>query len=207
MDTQQEGETAYREELFGRPAAQARIFVSSHMGRRNVLRAEREAAVDAIESTGFAHAWYWERDAHAGPYCSERICVGTAATSDGLVLILARKLTRVTLMEYRAAHAAGAPCFIFIKQGVRRDRNVSVFIAQERRQGAVTVPFSSLEELRTRIVSALYTYVVGAGRRRALEVRLYRVRGEPARPAAASMAGLVWARQRHANALRSALRE
>ena len=183
LDIQREGDAPYSEELFGRPAMQARFFVSSHMGRRNVLRGEREAAVDAIESTGFARAWYWERDAHAGPYCSERICVGTAATSDGLVLILAHRLTGVTRMEYKAARDEGVPCFIFIKQGVRHDPDVSAFIAQERRH-SVTVSFGSLEELRTRIVHALYAYVVGAGRRRVLEVRLYRARREPALPAA-----------------------
>jgi tetratricopeptide (TPR) repeat protein len=179
MDTRLESDASNSEELFGRPTTKTKIFVSSHMGQRNVLRAEREAAADAIESTGFARAWYWERDAHAGPYCSERLCARTAATSDGLVLILARKLTRVTLMEYKAAYDAGAPCFIFIKHGGRHDPEVNAFIAQERRSGAVTVPFGSLDELRTRIVNALHTHVVGAARRRALEVRLYRARGEP----------------------------
>jgi len=149
------------------------------MGQRNVLHAERQAAADAIESTGFHRAWYWERDAHAGPYSSERLCVGTAATSDGLVLILASKLTRVTLMEYQAAYERGAPCFIFIKQGVRRAPDVNDFITKERRRGAVTVPFSSLEELRSRIVSALRAHAVGAGRRHSLEVRLYRAQPEP----------------------------
>ncbi len=159
------------------------------MGRRNVLHAEREAAAHAIESTGIARAWYWERDAHAGPYSSERTCVGMAATSDGLVLILARKLTRVTRLEYQAAHQAGAPCFIFVKQGVRLDPDVRRFIAQERRHGAITVAFGSLEELRTRIIDALQAHVVGASRRRALEVRLYRSRSEPARPHAATVGG------------------
>jgi tetratricopeptide (TPR) repeat protein len=179
MDSQEEVDAPYSEEHFGRPTAAARIFVSSHMGRRNVLRAERETAAAAIESTGFARPWSWEHDAHAGPYCSERICVGTAATSDGLVLILARKLTRVTLKEYKAAYAAGVPCFIFIKQGVRRDPDVNAFITQER-QHTVTESFGNLAELRTRIVQALYTYFVSAVRWRALQARLYRVRSEPA---------------------------
>src|SRR6266536_3827719 len=179
MDRGREADAPFSEELFGRPATEARIFVSSHMGQRNVLHAERQAAADAIESTGFHRAWYWERDAHAGPYSSERLCVGTAATSDGLVLILASKLTRVTLMEYKGAYDAGHPCFIFIKQGVRHDPDVTAFIAKERRHGSITMPFGNLEELRTRIVDALYTYFIGAGRRRALEVRLYRARSQP----------------------------
>ncbi len=178
MGAWREGDAPYSEALFGRPTA-ARIFVSSHIGQRNVLRAEREAAAEAIESTGLARAWYWERDAHAGPYSSERLCVGTATTSDGLVLILARKLTRVTLLEYKGAYDAGHPCFIFIKQGVRRDPDVTAFVAKERRRGFITMPFGNLEELRTRIVDALYTYFIGAGRRRALEVRLYRARSQP----------------------------
>jgi tetratricopeptide (TPR) repeat protein len=184
VDARQEGDAPYSEELFGRPSTVARIFVSSHMGRRNVLRAEREAAARAIESTGIARAWYWERDAHAGPYSSERTCVGTAATSDGLVLILAGKLTRVTRMEYQAAHDAGAPCFIFVKQDARPAPDVRRFIAQERRHGAITVGFGSVEELRTRIVDALQAHFVSASRRHALEVRLYRSRSDPARHAA-----------------------
>lgn len=143
MDAKRDYEAPYNEELFSRPSTEAKIFVSSHMGRRNVLRAERKAAADAIESTGFARAWYWERDAHAGPYSSERLCVGAAATSDGLVLILARKLTRVTRMEYQAAYGAGVPCFIFFKEGVRRDPDVNAFIANGRRRDAVVVSFGS----------------------------------------------------------------
>jgi tetratricopeptide (TPR) repeat protein len=59
---------------------------------------------------------------------------------------------------------------------------VNAFIANGRRRDAVVVSFGSLKELRTRVVNALHTYAVGAGRRRALEVRLYRARSEAPLP-------------------------
>src|SRR5881397_2663089 len=94
------GEDTFSPELYGRMPGVARVFVSSQM-RRKPLAAERDAAARAIKSLRH-RPWLWERDARAGPYSSERICIGVAANSDALVLILARHLTPTTRKEYEA---------------------------------------------------------------------------------------------------------
>jgi hypothetical protein len=159
------------DELYSRPP-KLKIFVSSRM-RGGVLSAERAAAVQAVEGSSFATAWYWERDAKAGPYSAEAICLGHARTSDGLVLILARDLTPVTYREYMAAQSAGAPCYILLKESVSRTKEVRRFIDQQRSR-AVTVHFGNLSELRTQITDALFNYVVQATRKEILRTRLQR---------------------------------
>lgn len=150
------------EDLFGRPPY-LKVFVSSQMTGR-VLSRERQAAIETIDGLGFARRWAWELDASAGPYCSERVCLGHARTSDGLVLILAETLTRVTEMEYFAAKANGVPCYILCKERVTRDAKTRHFITKER-QHSITVNFRNVPELRSHVVNALYTDLIQAVRR------------------------------------------
>lgn len=150
------------EQLFGRPP-HLKVFVSSQM-QGDVLARERRAAIAAITGLGFAVAWAWERDAHAGPYCAEGVCVGHASTSDGLVLILGAELTRVTELEYKAAKTQGAACYILCKDGVKRDARTETFIRRER-DHAITLSFRNTNELRSHIINALYTNAVQAVRR------------------------------------------
>jgi hypothetical protein len=151
------------EVLFGRPALQFKIFVSSQM-RGNRLRLERKAVVEAIEATSFATAWHWERDSKAGPYCAEKICVGHAETSDGLVLILASRLTDVTAAEYRAAKAKGVPRYIFLRDGTRREPRARDFVARERTHAAVTRNFANDSELRTQVTEAVIAHTIYSAR-------------------------------------------
>src|SRR5438876_10064041 len=82
-----------------------RIFISSKMAG-GAFKNERPAAARAIESLPEFRAWYWERDARAGPYSSRDLCTKTARTSDGLVLILGDELTPITRDEFVAAYGA-----------------------------------------------------------------------------------------------------
>src|SRR3954447_15784974 len=107
-----------RELIFGR-ADRLKVFVSSKM-TGGVLKPERRAAVRIIERFPSMRAWAWERDAVAGAYYSEEECVGNAATSEALVLILEDELTQVTRKEYIAAKRAGAHRIILHRTGVRR---------------------------------------------------------------------------------------
>lgn len=161
------------DELFLRPST-FKIFISGKM-RGAPLKDERVAAAEAVETTQFAHAWYWERDANAGPYSSENVCVGHARTSDGLILLLGRSLTDITRAEFRAAHGAGAPCYIFTKSDVTQDKSIRDFV-KESRGAAITAPFGNLSELRTQITGALVQFVVGAARRDMLRTRRSRQR-------------------------------
>jgi hypothetical protein len=152
-----------RELMFGRPA-RLKVFVSSQM-RRRVLHSERMATVEAVESTGLATAWHWERDARAGPYCSEEVCVGNASTSDGLILLLARRLTPITRAEFEAASRNGVPCYVFMRQGSRQDAATRTFVREHQSGALVTKAFGNTSELQTEVKEALLLYAVQAVRR------------------------------------------
>lgn len=147
--------------LYERPG-ELKVFVSSQM-RGGVLLNERGVADGAIKKTGYATSWLWENDACAGPYSSEAICLGHARTSDGLVLILAQQLTRITQKEYEEADLAGAWCYVFLKQGVKRQRKAGRFISRVRKEGT-TVNFKNLSELESQITAALKKSVVDSYR-------------------------------------------
>lgn len=155
--------------MYERPAKQ-KVFVSSQI-RGGALVDERQAAAKAINETGFAFAWLWENDACAGPYSSEAICLGHARTSEGLVLILAKRLTPVTQKEYEAADDAGVPCYVFLKQGTRHDTQVNRFVKKIRAKATTTGSFSNLSELETHVKSSLYRYAVDSVRKRILETK------------------------------------
>jgi hypothetical protein len=109
-----------RELIFGR-SDRLKVFVSSKMAG-GALKNERAAAVRIIERFESMRAWHWERDAVAGTFYSEEECVGNAATSEALVLILEEELTAVTRKEYLAAKRAGAHRIIVHRTGVHRSR-------------------------------------------------------------------------------------
>src|ERR1035437_5130257 len=148
------------------------VFVSSQM-RDGVLAAERQAAIDAIDSQPWHRAWAWERDAAAGPYSSEEVCVGRAAASDALVLILADDLTKVTAMEYRAAKQAFVPCFVLLKDGASRTELAEKFVTRVRKH-AVTANFENVAEVKTQIRDALRTYALRLHRGSIAKARLDR---------------------------------
>lgn len=154
--------TVRDELLFGRPP-KLKVFISSEM-RTHSLDAERVAAAEAVEEVGIHFAWYWERDADAGPYSSEVVCLGQARTSDCLILILGSTLTDITRKEYFEAQGAGASCFIFTKVGTDRDATAEAFLKAER--GHVTYKtFETAADLRSGIVDALLQHAVQAARR------------------------------------------
>jgi hypothetical protein len=160
--------------LFGRPT-RWKIFVSSKMNG-DPLKAERETAIHAIESTALAHAWCWERHAHAGEFCAEGVCIGHARTSDGLVLILGDTLTPITRKEYVAAGEAHAARFILIQDSVDLDDDARDFIRRERER-AVTKNFANLSELRKHLIDALNHHAVNSARQQ----QLARLRNAPPR--------------------------
>lgn len=135
--------------------------------RGGVLKAERRAAVQAIETLPSYRAWHWERDAFAGPYCSEDICLGHARTSDGLVLILAEDLSPITHCEYREAKSAGVPCYIMLMEPAAATGEVTAFIAAEQSH-CITKKFRNLSELRSHITEAVLNYALMAGREKIL---------------------------------------
>jgi tetratricopeptide (TPR) repeat protein len=142
--------------IYARPPEQGKIFVSSKMNG-GALKAERRAAVEAIEEFPLANPWAWEDSAEAGPYYSERECVAQAGTSDGLVLILEDEITPITRSELKAAQTAGVPIFVMLKTGVKRDAEVERLVKRIRGEGHTTVNFSSPGELKTRVAKAFRT--------------------------------------------------
>jgi len=152
------------EELFARPA-HLTLFVSSKMAG-GVYVVERERCAYAVEGTGIARAWYWERDANAGPYCSEIVCLGHAATADGLILILGDELTPITRQEYEVARARDVPTFIFTDERTTQQDAVRAFVSAERAH-SVTKNFRNVSELQTHVVDALKYFAVQSWRRTA----------------------------------------
>ncbi len=142
--------------IYARPPEHGKIFVSSKMSG-GALKAERRAAVEAVEEFPLATPWAWEDNAEAGPYYSERECVAQAGTSDGLVLILEDEITPITRSELKAAQDAGAPIFVMLKTGVKRDAELERLIKRIRGEGHTTVNFSSPGELKTRVLKAFRT--------------------------------------------------
>jgi hypothetical protein len=151
-----------KEMLFGRQPL-LKVFVSSQM-RGPRIREERRAAVDAIEATGLATAWHWERDARAGPYSARDVCIEHAATSDGLVLILAGRLTPVTKAEYTAARNASVPRYVLLRQGARRNAAARGFVRQQQKS-SITRSFHNTSELKTHISDALKHNAIQSVRR------------------------------------------
>jgi tetratricopeptide (TPR) repeat protein len=156
--------------IYARSQEHWRIFISSKMAG-GALKAERIAAIEAVEEFPLSRPWAWERSADAGPYCSELECIAQAGTSDGLVLIVEDELTPITRSEFEAARTAGAPIFMMLKTGAKREAELQRFIKRARGHAITTVNFSSTGELRTRIARALRTWALRSGRSQMLSMR------------------------------------
>ena len=150
------------EELFARPE-HLKIFVSSKMSGGVFVR-ERKRCVGAVEGTGMAKAWYWERDANAGPFCSESVCLNHAATADGLILILGDELTPITRREFEVATERRIATFVFIDERETLDADASVFVSDLQKH-VITKKFENLAELETHVAAALRHFVVQSWRR------------------------------------------
>jgi tetratricopeptide (TPR) repeat protein len=149
-----------------------RVFISSKM-QGEAFRRERAAVARAIESLPALRAWYWERDAHAGPYCTHELCVSTARTSDGLVLLVGDEITDITRDEFFAAYAAGAPCFIFVDSRQKQIPETTAFI-RSHWPHAVTKNFGSTKELAAHVRLALTSFGRTNWRNRLLDLRARR---------------------------------
>jgi hypothetical protein len=141
------------QEILARPS-HLTVFVSSKMSGGTLTR-ERLAAARAAEGVDVVRAWYWERDANAGPVSALPLCVNQAAASEVLFLILEDELTPVTYKEYLAAKRNGAWCCILIKDGGILTDKAQRFVDRESKH-AVYKRFRTLSELRSHVVNAIY---------------------------------------------------
>ncbi len=141
------------EELFGRPE-HLTLFISSKM-RSGTYVVERQRCAETVDRTGLVRAWYWERDANAGPYCSLELCLKRAATVDGLILILGDELTATTRQEYEVARGRSIPTFVFIDQRETQNDDAKSFVESVRNHHSVTKNFENLVELEAHVFSAL----------------------------------------------------
>lgn len=140
-----------------------KVFVSSVM--HGSLMADRLVAAAAVESTSMHSAWYWERDADAGPYCAPGLCLAQARTSDCLVLLIEDDLSPITLAEYKEAKRHHVPRFVFLREGGTLTKRAQAFIAREQRHDIVHRRYSTDGDLRAGIVSALFRYAIASQRR------------------------------------------
>jgi hypothetical protein len=131
--------------------------------RDHSLDAERAVAVRTIDAFYPHRAWAWERDAKAGTYSAARLCVKSAATSDGLVLILGDELTPITKREYHAARRSHVPRFLLLKDPSTHDAAAASFVRRERMR-VVTRRFRNERELRTHIRESLAARILHTSR-------------------------------------------
>ncbi len=150
------------EELHGRPE-KLKIFVSSKMAG-GVYVLERKHCAKSIDGSGFARAWFWERDAQAGPYSSEQVCLQQAATSDGLILILGDDLTPITGKEFDVAHRRKIPTFVFADERQPRNAETEAFFRSVQGH-SVTKNFENVAELETHVTGALLQFAARSWRR------------------------------------------
>jgi hypothetical protein len=138
------------EEVNGRPEALL-FFISSRMRGYESLR---KFCAETIEGTQIMRAWYWERDARAGPRSSANVCLQRAGTSDGLILIVGRELSDITRQEYEAATGRHIPTFVFVDQSKRQTKVTKQFIAGAQNE-VTTRPFANEQELRSNVLDAI----------------------------------------------------
>ena len=115
--------------------------------RSGRLRPARLAAASVVDDHPDAEPWLWERHARPGGYSAFAVCVGTAQTSDILLLILAYELTDVTEAEWRAAKGGGANCALLVKEGGKLTPRAQAFITAER-SDCIYVSYTDLRRLR-----------------------------------------------------------
>ena len=160
-------------DLYARPR-HLKVFISSKI-TGDTLADERKSAIATVEEFPLTEPWAWERDAIAGSFYSEDECVGQAATSDAIVLILDDELTPVTQAEYEAAHRGGAHTIILLKKPSALSPTLKRFVASAQ-DDAITKEFSSAEQLQSHIDEALWTWTVRAGRTLIVRARKERAR-------------------------------
>ncbi len=162
------GDQFENEIRYGRDQTGLQIFVSSRMG--STLDLQRELAAATINRLDMHRAWWWERDAPAGIAHSVNECIQYAGASDGIVLLIAGRLSDIIYAEYGAAKAAGAERYVFIRKGARLPQDVKDFIAQER-QELVTRSFQNDAELESHLYQSLQVMAVRSMRERVIERR------------------------------------
>jgi len=146
---------------YGRDSNHARIFLSSKMD--GSLDEERRRAAAAINQVGSHKAWWWEDDAPMGLLHSDVECIKFAATSDGLILLVAGPLSDIVYSEYSAAKDAAAEMYIFVREGDPLPQSVKDFIAGELRT-VVSKKFQNTNELESRVIASLRQSAVRAMR-------------------------------------------
>ncbi len=154
--------------LYGRDQTKLQIFVSSRMG--STLDPQRELVAATIDRLDMHHAWWWERNAPAGTLHSVNECIQYAGKSDGIVLLVAGRLSSIIYAEYAAAKAAGAERYVFIREGARLPKDVREFIAEERRE-VVTRSFQNDAELETHLYQSLQMMAVRSAREQLIQRR------------------------------------
>jgi hypothetical protein len=152
---------ALNEIRYGRDSESLRIFISSKMD--GSLDEERRQAAEAVDRLDAHKAWWWEQDAPAGVLHSEKECIGIAATSDGLILLIAGAISPIIYAEYDAARGARAATYIFIRDDANIPEAERQFIQRERMTG-VTRNFRNTAELETHVYQSLKKAAVRAMR-------------------------------------------
>jgi len=137
------------------------VFISSKM-RRNALRAEREAARNAVKALGFADAWDWETCGYADCRPPMQICLQAVRRSDVLVLLVGRDLTSHTKAEHREAIRCKKADFIFVKRCSLKPETRNYLHRQGKR--CTYQVFRSPQELTSGIQLSIWNHLMAVYR-------------------------------------------
>lgn len=103
------------------------VFISSIM-RNDELKAERVAAVEAVDSISGFCAWHWEKCGPAGPNTPMSTCLAEVEASDAMILLVGVDLTKNTIDEHKFAIKLKIPDFIFVRQCQRKENTKAYLI-------------------------------------------------------------------------------
>jgi len=148
--------------------SELQVFISSKM-RRNALKAERKAAVEAVTRFPGLTPWNWETCSYAAPYPPMEICLDAVKKSNMLILLLGSDLTDHTREEHETAVRLGIPDFVFVKDGMLKKETRAYLNGHKNRMTYML--FKSVNELKTLITSSLREEIVlGYRKGRSLQI-------------------------------------
>ena len=138
-----------------RPSEGLTVFISSSIDE---FKNARRRLKPEVESVGFLTTLVLEVDgARPNPVSDESL--SAASSSDIYVGILGDKYSDLTIREYRAAKAANKPCFVYILNGVVREKKLEDFVTLELSGQVKYQLFRNTDELVELVVRDLSTFM------------------------------------------------
>jgi len=140
------------------------VFVSSVMNRDvDDLRAERRAAIAAINQIAITRSWAFEH-APAAPGPMPDPYLNKVRDCDLFILILSRGVTEPVKSEYRQALYHRKPCFVFFRRGAHQSTELKEFVDELRGQVKYS-EYERAEDLASQLREAVADHIIASYRK------------------------------------------